>query len=207
MRLRTLVPEKRVTVRYHRRQNIEDQDFNIRPHLGGDVLDVTRGVDLDGGVVKADLTILDDTGRQIGQPSSFGVGSADSIRIESQLSMRGLNVIPTAVRASLVLIDRDGNRSPAAIVDFGRAEAGGPAVNSASFDGSRLTIRSGGGGAEDLEVEVNGHVVAPPRAIKVKGGGKLIVRGDASQLSLQQGANRIRVKNPRGWSNILILGT
>jgi len=182
--------------------------FNIRPHLEGDVLDVTyAGVDLDGGVVKADVTLLDDMGRQLGQPSSFAVGSADSIRIESQLSMGGLNVIPTAVRASLVLIDRDGNRSPAAIVGFGRAEAGGPAVNSASFDGSRLTIKTGGGGAEDLDVEVNGHIVAPPRAIKVKGGGKLIVKGDASQLSLRQGANRIRVKNPRGWSNIFILGT
>ena len=115
--------------------------------------------------------------------------------------------MPTAVRAKLVLIDRDGNRSPEAIVDFGRAEAGGLTVSSAGFDGSRLTIKTNGV-AENPEIEINGRIVAPPRAIKVKAsGGKLIVKGDAGQLGLQRGANRIRVKNPRGWSNILIFST
>lgn len=182
--------------------------FNIRPRLEGDVLDLTyAAIDLDGGVVKADLTILDEAGRPVGQPSSFVIGSGDSVRIESQLSISGLSVVPTAVSARLVLIDRDGNRSPEATVDFGRAEAGELTVSSASFDGSRLTIKTSGV-AEKLEVEINGRVVAPPRAIKVKGlGGKLIVKGDAGQLGLQRGANRIRVKNPHGWSNILIFST
>jgi len=182
--------------------------FNIKPRLEGDVLDLTyAAIDLDGDVVKADLIILDDAGGPVGQPSSVVIDSGHSIRIESQLSIGGLNSIPAAVRASLVLIDRDGNRSPEATVDFSRAEAGGLTVSSASFDGSRLTIKTSGL-AENLEIEINGRVVAPPRAIKVKGsGGKLIVKGDASQLGLQRGANRVRVKNARGWSNIHIFST
>lgn len=182
--------------------------FNMRTRLENDVLDLTyAAIDLDHDVVKADLTILDEAQRPVGQPSSSIVGSGDSIRTESQLSIGGLSVIPTAVRARLVLIDRDGNRSPEATVDFGRAEAGGLTVSSASFDGSRLTLKTSGV-AENLEVEINGRVVAPPRAIKIKGsGGKLIVKGDTGQLGLQPGANRIRLKNTRGWSNIFIFST
>ena len=182
--------------------------FSIKPRLDGDVLDLTyAAIDIEGGVETADVTILDEAGRPLGPPSSVAIASGNSIRIESQLSMGGLSVAATAVAAALVLVDRDGNRSPEASVDFSRAEAGGLTVNSASFDGSRLTIKTSGL-AENLEVEINGRVVAPPRAIKVKGSsGKLIVKGDAGQLTLQRGANRIRVKNKLGWSNILIFNT
>ena len=182
--------------------------FDIRPRLEGDVLDLTfAAIDLDGDVAKADLTILDEGGHPVGPTSSFAIASGNSIRIESQLSMGGLSVLPTAVAAALVLIDRDGNRSAEATLGFGRAEAGGVTLSSASFDGSRLTIKTSGL-AENLAVEINGRIVAPPRAIKLKGSsGKLIVKGDADQLVLQRGANRIRVKNTRGWSNILIFST
>jgi hypothetical protein len=179
--------------------------FSVTPRLEGDLLNLAyAATDLDADVINADLAILDEAGRPIGQQSSIAIVSGDSIRIESQLSISGLSMMPTAKSAALVLIDRAGNRSPEAIVDFSRAEAGGLTVKSASFDGSRLTIKTSGA-VESLEVEINGRVVAPPRAIKVKGsGGKLIVKGAAAQLGLQSGANRIRVKNNRGWSNILI---
>jgi hypothetical protein len=178
--------------------------FNVRPHLEGDALDLHyAAIDLDGDFLRADVSILDESGRAVGQPSSFAISSANSTRIESQVSIAGLSAIPTALRASLILIDRDGNRSQEATVDFSRRDAGGLTVSSASFDGERLTIRTSGV-AENLEVEINGRVVAPPRGIKVKGG-KLIVKGDAGQLGLQRGANRIRVKNAHGWSNILML--
>lgn len=179
--------------------------FNVRPSLEGDVLQLSyAAVDLEGDYARAEVSVLDEAGRSVGQPSSFAISSGNSTRIESGLSIAGLSMIPTAVRASLVLIDRDGNRSPEATVDFSRAEAGGLTVSSASFDGSRLTIRTSGL-AENLEVEINGRVVAPPRGIKAKGsGGKLIVKGDAGQLGLQPGANRIRVRNINGWSNILM---
>jgi len=179
--------------------------FNVRPSLEGDVLDIGYdAVDLEGDFAKADVSILDEAGRAVGQPSSLPINSGNSSRIESQVSIGGLSAIPTAVRATLVLIDRDGNRSPDATVDFSRAEDGGLIVSGASFDGSRLTIKTTGL-AENLEVEINGRVVAPPQGIKVKGsGGKLMVKGDDGQLGLLRGANRIRVKNIHGWSNILV---
>ena len=182
--------------------------FSVTPRLEGDLVNLAyAATDLDADVIKADLAILDDAGRPVGQPSSVAIALGDSIRIESQLSISGLSMMPTAKSAALVLIDRAGNRSPEAIVDFSRAEAGGLTIKGASFDGSRLTIKTSGV-PEDLEVEINGRVVAPPRAIKVKGSaGKLIVKGGAGQLGLQSGANRIRVKNTRGWSNILIFST
>ncbi len=180
--------------------------FNIRPHLEGDVLDIAyAAVDLDGDVAKAEVTLLDEAGRPVGQPSNVVTGSGGSVQSESQISIGGLKMMPLALSAKLVLVDSDGNRSPEATVDFGRAEPGGLTLRNASFDESRLTIKISGG-AESPEVEINGLIVAPPLAIKVKGSGaKLIIKGDAGQLGLQSGANRIRVKNSRGWSNILVL--
>ena len=179
--------------------------FDVRPRLEGDVLNLAySAVDLDGDFVEAEVSLFDEEAPVVGHPSSFAINFGNSTRIESQLSIAGLGAIPAAVSASLVLVDRDGNRSPEATVDFSRPDLGGLTVSSANFDGSRLTIRTSGI-AEGLEVEINGRVVAPPRGIKVKGsGGKLIVKGDAGQLGLQRGANRIRVKNARGWSNIFI---
>jgi hypothetical protein len=179
--------------------------FGVRPRLEGDVLELSyTAVDLEGDFAKADVGILDEAGRAVGQLSSSTISSGNSSRIESQVSIGGLSAFPTAVRATLVLSDRDGNRSPEATLDFSRPDAGGLIVSSASFDGSKLTIRTTGL-AENLEVEINGGVVAPPRGIKVKGsGGKLIVKGADGQLGLLRGANRIRVKNIRGWSNILV---
>ena len=162
-------------------------------------------IDLDGDFLKAEVNILDESGRAVGQSMSFSINSGSANRLEARLSISGLSAIPTAVRVSLILVDRDGNRSPEATIDFSRPATGGLTVISAAFDGSRLTLRTTGGLAESLEVEINGHIVAPPRGIKVKASGnKLIVKGDAGQLSLQRGPNRIRVKNVHGWSNILI---
>ena len=179
--------------------------FNVGSHLEGDSLGLSyRAVDLDGDFATADLGILDDSGRLLKQTSSFAINSSNSTRIESQLLIGGMTAIPTATRASLVLVDRNGNRSSEAIVDLTRPETGGLTVSGASFDGSRLTINTGGV-TFGLQVEVNGQIVAPPRAIKIKGSGKLMIKGDAGKLALQQGPNRIRVKNINGWSNIFVL--
>lgn len=182
--------------------------FDINPRLEGDILDLTyAAIDLEGDAVQADVTLLDEAGRPIGQPTSSAIGAGDSIRIAPRLSIGGLSAVPHATGAGLVLVDRDGNRSPEATIDFSRAEAGGLTVSSASFDGSRLKIKTSGS-SENPEVEINGRVVAPPRAIKIKAAsGKLVVKGNAGQLGLLPGANRIRVKNARGWSNILIMDT
>jgi hypothetical protein len=178
---------------------------NVSPHVEGDSLGMSyTAIDLDGDFATADLGIFDESGKQLKQASSFAINSGNSTRIESQSSIGGMRAIPTATRASLVLVDRNGNRSSEAIIDLTRSETGGLTVTGASFDGSRLTLNTRGV-TEGLQVEVNGQIVAPPRGIKVKGSGKLMIKGDAGKLSLQQGPNRIRVKNINGWSNILIL--
>ena len=60
--------------------------------------------------------------------------------------------------------------------------------------------------AANLELEINGQVISPPRKIKLKGSGKkLVISGNSNQLALERGPNRIRVKNANGWSNILLL--
>jgi hypothetical protein len=180
--------------------------FNINAHLEGDSLELSyTAVDLDGDFATADLGILDESGRPLKQASSFAINPGNLTRIESQLSVGGMRAIPTATRASLVLVDRNGNRSSEAIVDLTPPETGGLTVTGATFDGSRLTLNTRGL-TDGLQVEVNGQNIAPPRGIKVKGSGnKLIIKGDAGTLALQQGSNRIRVKNSNGWSNIFLL--
>jgi hypothetical protein len=178
--------------------------FNTAAHLEGDVLGLTYGaVDLDGDFARAEVDIHDESGRLLYQSSSFTLPAGSSTQLEGQLSIGGLGAMPAAVRAIVVLIDRAGNRSAEATVDFSRPETGGLTVTGGSFDGSRFILTTRGL-VENLEVEINGHVVAPPRAIKVKGSGKLTIKGESIQLGLRPGANRIRVKNSRGWSNILI---
>jgi len=178
--------------------------FDVKPHLDGDVLSLNyAAVDLDKDVARVELTIVDGSGRSLGPPSSFAIGFNTS-QFESQVSIGGLGGLPTATSVNFILIDRGGNLSPEASVDFGAAEAGGITLIGASFADSRLTIRTGGLD-ESLAVEINGHVVAPPRAIKIKGAAKLIIKGDSALLGLRSGPNRIRVKNSKGWSNILVL--
>ena len=78
-------------------------------------------------------------------------------------------------------------------------------MTAASFAGSKLTLGVSGP-TSGMGLEINGRVVSPPRVIKVKASGKkLMVKGGLEQLALQPGANRIRVKNVYGWSNIFIL--
>ena len=124
--------------------------------------------------------------------------------VESQFTINGLSGLPTAWRASVVVVDRAGARSPEVTADFSKADSGALSVTNAAFTGAQLTLKARGL-AEGLAVEINGRVVAPPQKIKIKGAGnKLIIAGDALQLALRAGANRVRVRNVNGWSNILI---
>jgi hypothetical protein len=180
--------------------------FNIGAHLDGDVLELDcAALDRDGDFATAEVSLLDEAEFPVSPSSSFVLNFGVQTRIESQLSINGLSALPTARLARVVLIDRSENRSAAAMVDFSKGEPGGLTLTSASFSGSKLTLKVRGL-AESLELEINGHVVSPPRKIKVKGSGKkLVINGDSNQLALQRGANRIRLKNANGWSNILIL--
>lgn len=179
--------------------------FNLDARLEGDALQLDyAALDRDGDFAVAAVSLLDEAGRAVGQPLNLTISSGGAAQV-AQLAVNGLSAQPAAVRASLVLIDRAGNRSAEAPVDFSQAEAGGLALTGASFDGAKLTLKTRGL-ADNLQIEINGRVVAPPQKIKIKGAGsKIIVNGNAGQLALRPGANRIRVKNSNGWSNIFIL--
>jgi hypothetical protein len=179
--------------------------FNIRTFLRGDALEIDcAAVDSEGDFALAQVSLLDAEGRAIGPLSSFAIASENSTRIESRFTI-GLNDAAMARQASVVLADRAGNRSAGAVIDFGKPDAGGLTLTAASFDGSKLKLKARGL-AVDLELEINGRIVAPPLRIKANGSGsKLTVKGDRDQLALRQGANRIRVKNVNGWSNIFML--
>ena len=179
--------------------------FNIKADLESDLLTLDcAAADRDGDLARADVTILNEGGRVVSPPSSFAINPRGSIRSESRLTIN-LSGAPTAQRASVGFTDRLGNRSAGATIDFGKAGAGAIALNSASFNGAKLTMKVGGP-VSGLQLEINGRVVAPPLNITVKGSGnKLMVKGDASQLNLRSGPNRIRIRNVNGWSNIFIL--
>jgi hypothetical protein len=180
--------------------------FNINADLEGDDLRLNcAGSDCDGDFAMAEAIILDEAGRAVSSISRFAINSGDSNQVESELNIHGLSAFAQAARASVVLVDREGNRSPEAIIDFSKTQPGGLALTGASFDQSKLTLKARGV-ADGLELEINGNLVAPPRKIKIKkSGGKLLIAGSASQLNLRQGLNRIRMKNIRGWSNIFLL--
>lgn len=180
--------------------------FNIRTLLRGDALEINcAAIDRDGDFAIAEARLLDGAGRMVSPLSSFAIDSGNSTRIESQLVINGLNAALTAEQASVVLVDRSGNRSAEARIDFIKPDAGGLTLTSASFSGSKLKLKVRGLSA-NLELEINGRVVAPPLKIKVNGSGsKLTIKANRDQLTLQPGPNRVRVKNVNGWSNILIL--
>ncbi len=180
--------------------------FNLKPDLEGDALRLDyAAIDRDGDLATAEVSILDEAGRALNSIPGSAINSGDATQVESRLTITGLSIIPTAVRATLVLVDRAGNRSAETIVDFSKAQTGGLALLSASFDGAKLKLNVRGVAA-NLELEINGQMVAPPRKIKINGSGsKLTIKGRAEQLALKPGANRIRVKNINGWSNIFII--
>ncbi|HKP11845.1 MAG TPA: NF038122 family metalloprotease, partial [Blastocatellia bacterium] len=180
--------------------------FNLAARLEGDTMTLDCAAsDRDGDLALAEISLTDEAGRAVRPSSLLALNAGNVKRVESQLAVSGLSALATAWRASVVLVDRSGNRSAAAEVDFSKADSGGLNLTAASFTGAQLTLKTRGL-AEGLTVEINGRVVAPPQKIKVKGaGGKLLISGDAGQLALRLGANRVRVRNVNGWSNSLIL--
>jgi hypothetical protein len=116
--------------------------FNIGVHLEGDVLGLDcAAIDRDGDFATAEVSILDEAELAVSPSSGFALSFGVQTHIESQLAITGLGALPTARLARVVLIDRAGNRSAAALVDLGKGEEGGLTLNSASFTGSKLILR------------------------------------------------------------------
>jgi hypothetical protein len=118
-----------------------------------------------------------------------------------EVGVSGLNQFPTATQVSVVLTDDKGGQTAMTFADFSQAEPGAPQLSSASLAGRKLTIK-GNRFEGTLQVEINGVVViegttASPRKAKLT--------GSPAALNLNAGANRVRIHNDQGWSNILVL--
>jgi len=185
---------------------------NNRPAIGslsadlrGDVLSLTGvGTDADGDVMQAQTTFFGEDGRSLAQTAPFPLDFGVTTTLAIKLGFTGMNGLAEATAVSLVLIDSRGNRSAAVTADFSAADAGGAKLTSASYSDGVLKIK-GKRLSSDMQVEINGVIVAPPRIVNSPSQKKLNVAGSAADLRIRSGSNRIRVISAGGQrSNILV---
>jgi hypothetical protein len=176
--------------------------------LAGNTLTLKgTAADSGGDLTEANAVFVDGAGHALGttSPFQYNFGSVSSSLFT--IAIGNMQNFPQAVSVRLTVIDSSGNASAPVTASFGNADPGGPTINSVSFDGrDNLTIVKGAGFAGQLQLEVNGVIVAPPVKIKVKGGGsKLKIAGSGPDLNLKNGPNRVRVINNGLNSNIVVL--
>ncbi|HJZ67014.1 MAG TPA: hypothetical protein VKF81_02630, partial [Blastocatellia bacterium] len=173
---------------------------SLSADLQGDVLTLTgQATDAQGDITQAQTTLLNNDGVALVQtnPAAGGLNGQTALTFTFQLA--GVNAYPAATKVSLVFIDAQGNRSSAVTADFSQADNGGPSLRSASYAG-KLAIK-GSGLVGNLQIEVNGVVVATTVCESNK---KIKIRGNATELNIRSGVNRVRVKNGNLRSNILV---
>jgi hypothetical protein len=178
----------------------------LKADLNGDVLSVAgSGTDADGDVMQAQATFLDVGGRSLAQTSPFPMDFGVTTTLAIKLGFPGMNARPEATAISLVLIDSRGNRSAPVTADFSAADPGGAKLSSASYSGGVLKLK-GKRLSSDMQVEINGVLVAPPAALTSPSAKKLTLSGSPTALNIRAGANRIRVIGGGVRSNILVAG-
>ena len=177
----------------------------VSASLLGDVLTVRGTVaDADGDAVRAQVKLLDEKGRVLGETApfaaEFGVGSAENFSVQ----LADMSRFAEAVAISFAVIDSRDNRSNVAEADFSGADPGGPKLSSISYKGGKLTVK-GKRFAGAIQLEINGRLVGESSSLEAKGSGKKLVLSASSQeLNLREGANRVRVICDGLRSNILV---
>ena len=171
--------------------------------LQGDMLKVT-GLAANAGQdrFQARVRVLDQSGQVLTEYPGvvFDPGGLPIANYEFEFF--GLNQLRSATQANLTLIDSLGNRSTTVTTSLLGGESGGPRLLNVSFDGSTMRIKAKRLNGQ-LNLEINGVLVIP-RGISISGK-KILIDGNASELNLSSGANRIRVTDDGLRSNILIL--
>jgi hypothetical protein len=179
----------------------------LKADLIGNTLTLTgTATDTQNALTQADVAIMDSTGKIVGDtsPFVFAFGASPS---SFAISLTHMENYPSGVTASLIVIDSGGAHSSAVTAGFGNADPGGPDINSISFDDvGGLMLIKGGGFTGQLQLEINGVIVAPPAKIKMKGGGsKLKIPASGATLNLHNGMNRVRMMNNGERSGIVVL--
>jgi hypothetical protein len=186
----------------------------VAPAIGGataaldlDTLTITgTGTDGDANTILAEVQLLDASNAPVGDPAQLPANTGFQGSFDFSFEMTGLSAQPTATKASVVLIDGNGNRSSAMTADFSQADPGGPSITSVAYKANKgkLVIK-GSGFSGTLSLEVNGQIVAPPAAIKPgKNGTVLKITGTLSALNFRTGPDRVRVVKDGKHSNIAV---
>jgi hypothetical protein len=181
---------------------------SLSARLSGDVLTLTgTATDPTGDMAQTDVAFLNAGGNVVAdtQPFQYAFGSAAVTNFT--INIIHMSSVPDAVVARLTVIDKQGFQSVPVAADFNQPDPGAPTISNAGydFDNEILTIRGPGFG-DQLQLEVNGVVVAPPLHIKIKGGGaKLKIVGTVGDLNLRSGPNRIVIVGSGLRSNIFVL--
>ncbi len=179
----------------------------LKADLIGNMLTLTgTATDAQHPMTQADVSIMDSTGKIVGDTSTFAFGFGASPN-NFTMSITHMENYPSGTVASLVVIDNAGAQSAAVTAAFGNGDSGGPQINSISFDDvGGLMLIKGSGFTGQLQLEINGLNVAPPAKIKIKGdGSKLKIPASGASLNLHNGMNRIRMMNDGKRSSIVVL--
>jgi hypothetical protein len=173
--------------------------------LNGDVLTVTGlGADADGDVVEIEAQFLDQRGRSLAQTAPFASEFGITPTLALRIRFTGMGGLAEATQVSVVLIDSRGNRSPAVSADFSGGDPGAVKVSEASYEKNRLLIK-GKRLTSDVQVEINGVIVAPPEVVSVSANAKKVsIFAARETLGLRAGANRIRLISGGLRSNLLV---
>lgn len=182
---------------------------SLSAELTGQTLSLSGlATDAKGNIAEADIVLLDATGAVVGETGAFSVafGGLTSVSLDG-LGVTNMGDFPTALAAGLILIDSEGNESALAVADFSQADPGGANITSVVLNSANgpLVVK-GSGFSTPIQLEINGVVVGPPAAVRIKGGGtKLKIPASAPSLNLNSGPNRVRVIVDGLNSNIFVL--
>jgi hypothetical protein len=178
---------------------------SVASDLSGDVLNVSGTLtDMDGDVVQAQLDMLDEKGHVVGQTAPFAVDFGVPTSQFFNFTVKQMGSQPAVTQVRVTLIDTKGNQSKSLVTDFSGGDADGPRLTAASYKAGTLSIKGKKFG-DQPQIEVNGVVLTPPSGFDNVSPKKVAVSGQAADLHLKTGANRIRVISDGLRSNLLVV--
>lgn len=173
--------------------------------LNGNVLTLSGTLnDVDGDVVQAQLDMLDAKGRVLGQTAPFAVDFGIPTTQFFSFTVQQMGSIPAVTQVRTTLIDTNGNKSKSMVTGFTGGDTGGPRLTSANYKKEILSLKGKKFG-DQPQIEINGTIITPPFGFSNISPKKIAIGGQAADLHLQTGPNRIRVISNGLRSNLLVI--
>jgi hypothetical protein len=182
---------------------IAPESGDLTGSLQGDMLKITGLATNSGGdISQAEVRVLDQSGQTLIEYPVVAFDPGNLAIANYEFEFFGLNQLRSATGVNLTLINSLGNRSATVTASLLGGDSGGPRLSSISFNGSAMKIKAKRLNGQ-LSLEING-VLITPADINISGK-KVRINGNAAELNLSSGANRVRVINNGLRSNILML--